>query len=292
MSEISFTLSQRGQSITLPINPEMLPIEIAGRNEVLEVVGLGEISIPRQHSLMSTTLESWFDDYAYENFILECWADKTPLNYTVSGLNRKAMQVLIQNYRAENRAGEETDTYFTLELIEYIPYGAQLIPIQAATNTATPTAQQRTDSKAAVGGSYTVLPGESWWSITQKLTGDGSQWKALYDANKALWANQGNVIHPNDILVVPSDWNSATGAVPGIGTGTNTNSLPRGGVTSGAQGAGRRTGTGTGAGRSTSNATAGMRSGTSGTASKTGGWGRSDDIGGGTTTGTQGAGRR
>lgn len=201
MANITFTLSGIG---TFPINPAALPRETQGRNEVVEVVGLGEVVVPRQYSLTTTSIESYLTDVSYENKILEAWHTLKPLKYTVSGLNRKAMQVLIQNFQRETRAGEESDIYFTLDLIEYVPYGAILVPM-VSDNTATKPLAKRVDNKATTPSSYTVKSGDSLWAITQRLTGNGSNWRELYEANKSTISNA-NLIYPGDNLIIPSGW--------------------------------------------------------------------------------------
>jgi nucleoid-associated protein YgaU len=51
-----------------------------------------------------------------------------------------------------------------------------------------------------VVGSYTVVKGDSLWSIAVKAYGDGYKWVSIAKANKL---DNPNVIHAGNVLVIP-----------------------------------------------------------------------------------------
>ena len=49
---------------------------------------------------------------------------------------------------------------------------------------------------------YTVLAGDTWFRIGQKLYGDGKQWRAIAEANRQKVGPSG-VLIPGTVLVIP-----------------------------------------------------------------------------------------
>ena len=67
------------------------------------------------------------------------------------------------------------------------------------------------------GKTYTVVAGDTLWSIAEKLFGDGCRWQEIYDANKALVGPDPDLILPGQALtlkVPKTDSGSKTSAVP------------------------------------------------------------------------------
>ena len=51
---------------------------------------------------------------------------------------------------------------------------------------------------------YTVKPGDSLWKIAQKHYGDGNEYMKIFYANRDKMDSPNSVIHPGDVLRVPS----------------------------------------------------------------------------------------
>jgi len=73
-------------------------------------------------------------------------------------------------------------------------------------NTSTPPAQPRADNKAAVGATYTVKSGDTLWGISKALSGDGNNWRQLYDLNKSVIGGNPDLIYPGQVYTVPTNW--------------------------------------------------------------------------------------
>ena len=51
---------------------------------------------------------------------------------------------------------------------------------------------------------YTVVAGDSLWKISQDHLGNGAKFPELITANPGRLKDQNSVIHPGDVLVIPS----------------------------------------------------------------------------------------
>ena len=51
---------------------------------------------------------------------------------------------------------------------------------------------------------YTVVAGDSLWKISQNELGNGAEFHKLIAANPGKLKDQNSVIHPGDVLVIPS----------------------------------------------------------------------------------------
>lgn len=60
------------------------------------------------------------------------------------------------------------------------------------------------EKKEPAGAStYTVQAGDSLWKISQKLYGDGNQWRRIYEANRDTIKDP-DVIHPGQTFTIPA----------------------------------------------------------------------------------------
>ncbi len=59
------------------------------------------------------------------------------------------------------------------------------------------------EAAPASATTYTVEAGDSLWKISEKFYGDGSQWRRIYEANKAEIKDP-DVIHPGQTFTIPA----------------------------------------------------------------------------------------
>lgn len=216
---INISLTYKKGSITLPINPEEFEISSSNDNKSVNIVGLGEIIVPGETGLATCAIDSFFwaamDDVSPREriiFIKTMQASKAPIRLVVEGLNVD-MQVLIQQFNYNSKAGEEDDVYYSLQFKEFRAYGAETIDLkpttQAGTWTADPPAPQRTDNKPSTPQVYAVTSGDTLWGIAKRLsTQGGANWRELYEMpeNKAAIGNNPDILQIGQQLVIPESW--------------------------------------------------------------------------------------
>lgn len=138
-NNIKIILEYSGERLTFPINPSELAIDIDSASETLDVIGLGEVSIPRRPKLATLRITSFFwnktgvtvdDSINVDDYVtwIKAWQlSRKPANFIVVGLSHFTMMVTCEKFRHEKRAGEEGATYFELSLKEYRAHGAQRV---------------------------------------------------------------------------------------------------------------------------------------------------------------------
>lgn len=132
--------------IRLPQNPEKLPVARPGGNTDYNVLGLGQIVIPRTPDLKEITISSYFPgrvssgiltsgDFEppefYINFFQLAMEDLVPILYTPVRYyetgepfmtSETGLMVLVTQFDTEERGGETGDFYYDLTLSEYRDY--------------------------------------------------------------------------------------------------------------------------------------------------------------------------
>lgn len=91
-------------------------------------------------------------------------------------------------------------TYSTVEVVPAASMiEATAVPVEIATTDAAPaTKSTAIDSES----SYTVKKGDTLWSISKKVYGDGNQWKKIQEANKAVLGGS-NSLKAGTVLQIP-----------------------------------------------------------------------------------------
>lgn len=205
------------QILTLPVNPEELNVERNASNEKVKIIGLGNVIVPHEAELKTVAIESFFpspnsDFYTgvapktCVDFINKIWKSNKVARITTEGLPVNLnMYFVIDEFDPGSKAGEEEDIYYTLNITEYIPYGAKYVNMQTD-YTAIASSSNRVDNKPLINQVYTVKQGDSIISITKKITGGTSRWQELYNLNTAVIGNSPNSIYTGAKLVLPESW--------------------------------------------------------------------------------------
>ena len=201
------------KTLKFPINPEVLKKVIPSSAETVDIVGLGEVSVPQTPKLAEMTIDSFFwqelstlvPPALYVNWLEEWQKSKKPAFMVVTRFNF-SMWVTCENFEHWINAGEEEDVYYTLSLKEYRHYGAK--KIKGSTNSKLITAinnvmdavgkfasyavcvdiprPSRVSNKEVINNPYTVQKNDTVTSITKKITGSDENWKELYIENKEI----------------------------------------------------------------------------------------------------------
>ena len=211
-----------GEELTLPITPARYPMASGRTVERLDMAQTGQIALPGLKTLFSEVLEFMLPskqypfctagavtDPAYYTDKLTAWSEAGEVcRYIVAGtgINRAVLLGPLE-------WGEEdgsNDVYAKLPLYEY----RYLDEAQVKQSTGN-------RGRAAEGAgqsapdSYTVVSGDSLWSICKRFYGDGSLAYKLAAANSI---SNPNLIYPGQVLTLPDG--ATLGATPPADGGT------------------------------------------------------------------------
>ena len=179
--------------IRLPVNPETLPVVKENDNSTQNVLGIGEIMIPRTPKLKTVTIEQFFPGKTfpgvltsnefqppefYIQFFESAMDDKAPILYTPVRYYEDGtpymtedtgFMVLVTNFSYEERGGETGDFYYTLELSEYRDYNPLTVQVQDSTqsgtaNTATEEKNRDIPKGQIVVGSVCIANGSYFYT--------------------------------------------------------------------------------------------------------------------------------
>lgn len=168
-----------GNVIRLPVNPAKLPVERDNDNSEYNVLGIGPIMVPRIPKLRVVTISSFFPGRVfsgvltaggfkppefYIDFFTSAMNDKAPILYTPvryyeSGepfmTGDSGFQVLVTQFKTEERGGETGDFYYDLTLTEYRDYSPRTMQIQTQSS-GSPAAAASEPSRSILQGQLVV----------------------------------------------------------------------------------------------------------------------------------------
>lgn len=214
---IQFWLKDREDLyLRLPVNPSEITVSSPFGISKINVVGLGEVTIPGERGLKSITFDSFFPrDYnasfcEYSDFPqprewveqIEKWRDtRKNIRLIVSGTDI-SIPVFVEGFDVTSeRAGHIGDVFFSIALTEYRAPIVRKLEKKAAVvkvaSTTRPTAQK------APAKTYVVKKGDSLWAIAKLTYGNGADYPKIYAANKAVIGKNPNLIYPGQKLVLP-----------------------------------------------------------------------------------------
>lgn len=206
--EYWLSFNNGAEKLQLPVPPAEFELAQGNVNTVINVYSIGEVNLIGKSKLATITLESYFpaQEYSfcvYKGFpkpyecinMIENWrksgkpirliVTETPINLACAIENF--------NYREQDGTG---DVYFTLELKEYRFLTVQQAAVQNKGYTVPATKREVTKS---IPETYVVKRGDTLWAIAKRLTGNGSNYKAIAAKNNIKDPNR---IYPGQKLVI------------------------------------------------------------------------------------------
>ncbi|MTI56161.1 LysM peptidoglycan-binding domain-containing protein [Geosporobacter ferrireducens] len=213
--------SYGGEVIRLPVNPDRLTVQINSKNKTISLIELGEVNVLKDPGLTEISFNILLpgqkylliEDFKTPEFYLEKFKqykkDKKPIRWIVSrdmGSFDMNMEVSLEDYTFEERAGEEGDIYVSLKLKEYKHYETKVLSIQSIVAATTPgvneppkvlatEAVQRATKEPEK--TYTVKSGDSLWAIAKLQLNDGSKYAEIARLNNI---KNPNTIYPGQTL--------------------------------------------------------------------------------------------
>lgn len=201
MADYTMTLELGNKIIRIPVMPEKLTVKSPGKNESATVLKLGDVGIIRKKGLKEIAWSGLFPLHAapyvtdriqlspmtyvrdIEAFRLSEEPGRLSIYGTDLGIN---MQVSIQSFEWEERAGEVGDIYYTISLRQWVDYSARTVDVQLYQSAApAPRKTTKRGGSPAAQKTHTVVKGDCLWAIAQKYYNDGSKYPELYAKNKS-----------------------------------------------------------------------------------------------------------
>jgi len=197
----------------LPIAPRRMRIRINNQNQTINLVSGKEINLLKEPGLTDFTFSPplpvrqypfarYLDGFQPPSYFLgemETFKlDKEPIPFAVirTGDNgatwdvETSMQVSLEDYRITENAEDGSDMTVDIELKQWREYGTKNVTVQSnadGSSSATtieerpaPTAPNKTQR------TYTIVSGDTLWSIAQRKLGDGTRHRELYDLNEEV----------------------------------------------------------------------------------------------------------
>lgn len=149
------------QEIQFPVNPQELSVSYGGDNTNYNVIGKGEIIIPRRPKLATvevssffprnsyiagTVSDTWYRPEDYVHFIKTLQERRQVFRFIVnrwdadSPMFDSTFDAVVQDFTVTDRGGESGDIYFTLTVSEYrdtIPQRVEKVSENIASDTTT-----------------------------------------------------------------------------------------------------------------------------------------------------------
>lgn len=194
------------EQLRLPINPSSFEVYQKHNNTVVNISSIGELNLIGKSGLTTFKISSFFPSKEYhfckytgfpkpyecvkmiqnwkkQNKPIRLIITETLINYAVT----------IESFSFSENDGTR-DVDFDLELREYV-FAQNKTPTNqvSTTSSASVKVPQTKRETKEVSSSYTVKKGDTLYAIAKKLTGDGSNYKAI--------ANNNGISNPDKIYV-------------------------------------------------------------------------------------------
>lgn len=208
---IFFSNDKENLTLRLPVNPEVLQVNIQQEVRKFEVLKQGQVAVPTFMQLREFEFDTELpnsslhyiekpDDFTAADTFLETiqkWRESLePIRFIAGYCDEKNKfsgnaintLVFIHSLLLSEKAGEESDKYASFKLIEYNPYSVNKKKVD--------------EVKPSSTGFYIVKKGDCLWNIARKYYNDGTKFTKIYNANKSIIKNP-KLIYPGQKLVIP-----------------------------------------------------------------------------------------
>lgn len=214
---IYFVTSEYLQKIRLPVNPSELTISYEGENSTYNLVGVGEVIVPRLPKLATVSISSFFPRNEYVPFTTES-AWYTPADYVqffTSLLKTKSVfrfivnrydddkpmfdtnfSAVLTSFRITDKGGETGDIYYEMSVSEYRDTKPEKVSVMKKDDESSTTYLVREKQRD-------VAPGE--FVVGEKVVASGPVYptddavSALFQPVNAVTGVVGRVLPPSSL---------------------------------------------------------------------------------------------
>lgn len=201
------SFNNKEDELRLPVTPSSFELSFSNENTTVNIQNIGEINLIGKTGLASISIKSFFPvtEYHFCKYTgfptpIECvsliqkWQTSgRPIRLIITETDiNYAMAINTFSYGIDDGT---KDINFSLELSEY-----KFLKTEETNKTTTTTngttlevANTERESKEITASTYTVVSGDTLWSIAKRFTGSGSNYQAIADSN--------NIKDPNKIYV-------------------------------------------------------------------------------------------
>lgn len=170
----------------IPVNPEEITIQHPTEHKTYDVLGVGQIVVPRKPSLKVISWEGFFpgnrsapyvnsggqSPKAYVNALEKAMKRKQVgrLIISRSGLFDTNMKCIISSFETKDKGGEPEDIYYSVEFKEYKSYAPETVSIVTAPAAGTSTTEAAAETQRPVEtpvmrvGAQVIVNGEYCYS--------------------------------------------------------------------------------------------------------------------------------
>ncbi len=197
--QIWLTFNAEKQKLRIPVNPETITINRNAKNKSVTVAELGEITIIQSRAAIQFSFSSFFPKTKFPGLKVQKLADpltlvkkickwkdsKKPVHFIITS-SKIDYYCTIESFTYSENGGDVGTIHYDITLKEYREIAVRQVKVNTQTQKATIDKTKTRVDNSVPPKTYTVVAGDCLWSIAQRLMGDGSRYKELYNANKSV----------------------------------------------------------------------------------------------------------
>lgn len=215
--------------VLLPVTPSKIQMKISNNNQTMSLIDESQINVLKSPGLTDIEFDMLLPNVkypfaSYENefkgayyYLEKLKTLKTGkksflfvvTRETPSGKNlfNTNMEVSIEDYTIKEDAKQGFDVVVSIKLRQYISYQTKICEVSYENEVASITVEEVREQASSpivdTVTTYTVVSGDTLWTISKKLYGDGSKYTVIANANTDKVKNV-NLIYPGQVLTIPS----------------------------------------------------------------------------------------
>lgn len=230
MSRSGYTMYLCGR--LMPVPPQKLELTINNKNETVDLLNGGEINLIKAPGLTDIKFDLLIPNVKYPFasynhgfkrafYYLEVFerlkTSKMKFNFILyrklpdgTNLYHTAMKVTLEDYTQKEEAENGVDVVVSIELKQYVSYGAKKAKIVKGSNADSKKnkliieKESREKKNIKLPTTHTVSKTDTIWSIAKKYYGDELKYLPIRNANKSL-LNSPEDLEPGMKLKIPKN---------------------------------------------------------------------------------------